>query len=724
MCIPRTCKFTIKKLVIKRELIQQLLLQQSSTITSNLNQQPQPNPTVPSNLLIIAVKLHFNKRILRTIEIPLNNLIQIDDQNISINLNLLYTISYSHYLKKTTNFLFIYIQRRKKYKNRTIMGYKSLAIGKIDLQSIMQKTYNTDLLLETVLQPTTPSSSGTNPSKYTSSIMIQTSGQHDINLLQQQFGHQICGYLTIQSLCSQSFDYQTNSSDHEQQQNESIAKNEVIDEDEDAQPGGSSILTNVFANLASKNKSLINNLTNRSTNSDSEIEFDPTDQHQKLKRGSKNRENASGKKFTGKLISFIRKLRINDDMNTSSSPHRNTTTSPILAKKKSSKSANNTINEDEEEVISDFSEKSIGSGCVSDYASEIEADQYSIRSTPKPSLQPFFKPVLNKNDDECDADTEQQYYNILTNDSMNSDEAGDYQSQSPKRNTMINSESIVKTLDTTLANSNQSPIEASFYLVNGESTGFYSKLKETAFFQNNIFLLNEFQRDFKLLFEALTTWFLNNKQKLLILNSKKYQHYNQYSLAGAAMAQPPSHQLIHFKIVLFGNDQFLNHFLRIYVEMFKSQDLLNLFKFYFIPYYSASSTQNLAKLLNQIDFNYQLLFGDDYWLQLDFNLQFYDFKDVLVRIQRFIRNSSLTFVQLQIGEVMINNYIEDEMTSHRLNDNEPLFNIPFILDVKIGNWLNEQRDEFEQVLPPVPPRTPASIYLFLVITITWFCANK
>jgi hypothetical protein len=147
---------------------------------------------------------------------------------------------------------------------------------------------------------------------------------------------------------------------------------------------------------------------------------------------------------------------------------------------------------------------------------------------------------------------------------------------------------------------------------------------------------------------------------------------------------------------LFGNDQLINQFLRVYVEIFKTQDLLNLFKFYFIPYYSTS-TQNLAKLLNQIDSNYQLLFGDDYWLQLDFNLQYYDFKDVILRIQRFIKYSSQTFVQLQICEVMINNYIEDEV-NQQLNENEPLFNIPFILDVKIGNGFNEQTNEFEQVL--------------------------
>ncbi len=85
-------------------------------------------------------------------------------------------------------------------------------------------------------------------------------------------------YLTINSLCSQSFDYQTNNSDHEQQNELTNKKDELCGDDDEEQQQqqqqqGTSILTNVFANLTSKNKSFINN---RSINSDSEIEFDPT----------------------------------------------------------------------------------------------------------------------------------------------------------------------------------------------------------------------------------------------------------------------------------------------------------------------------------------------------------------------------------------------------------------------------------------------------------------
>jgi hypothetical protein len=62
---------------------------------------------------------------------------------------------------------------------------------------------------------------------------------------------------------------------------------------------------------------------------------------------------------------------------------------------------------------------------------------------------------------------------------------------------------------------------------------------------------------------------------------------------------------------------------------------------------------------------------------------------------------------------MINNYIEDEI-NQQLNENEPLFNIPFILDVKIGNGFNEQTNEFEQVLLQSSPSHVQSSKDFVV----------
>uniref|UniRef100_A0A8C4DC79 Phosphofurin acidic cluster sorting protein 2 n=1 Tax=Dicentrarchus labrax TaxID=13489 RepID=A0A8C4DC79_DICLA len=45
---------------------------------------------------------------------------------------------YPHFLKREGNKLQIMLQRRKRYKNRTILGYKTLAVGSIDMAEVMQ----------------------------------------------------------------------------------------------------------------------------------------------------------------------------------------------------------------------------------------------------------------------------------------------------------------------------------------------------------------------------------------------------------------------------------------------------------------------------------------------------------------------------------------------------------------------------------------------------------
>uniref|UniRef100_A0A672INE9 Phosphofurin acidic cluster sorting protein 2 n=1 Tax=Salarias fasciatus TaxID=181472 RepID=A0A672INE9_SALFA len=78
-CIPRLCSLTLKKLVVLRELDKELIS------------------------VVIAVK-----------------------------------IQYPHFLKREGNKLQIMLQRRKRYKNRTILGYKTLAVGSIDMAEVMQ----------------------------------------------------------------------------------------------------------------------------------------------------------------------------------------------------------------------------------------------------------------------------------------------------------------------------------------------------------------------------------------------------------------------------------------------------------------------------------------------------------------------------------------------------------------------------------------------------------
>ncbi|XP_052005351.1 phosphofurin acidic cluster sorting protein 1-like [Xyrauchen texanus] len=108
-CVPRLFNLTLKKLVMLKEL--------DKDLTS----------------VVIAVKLQGSKRILRSNEILLPSTGQTET-----DLQLTFSLQYPHFLKRDANKLQIMLQRRKRYKNRTILGYKTLALGLINMAEVMQ----------------------------------------------------------------------------------------------------------------------------------------------------------------------------------------------------------------------------------------------------------------------------------------------------------------------------------------------------------------------------------------------------------------------------------------------------------------------------------------------------------------------------------------------------------------------------------------------------------
>uniref|UniRef100_A0A3P9A8R7 Uncharacterized protein n=1 Tax=Esox lucius TaxID=8010 RepID=A0A3P9A8R7_ESOLU len=108
-CVPRLCSLTLKKLIVLKELDREL------------------------SSVVIAVKIQGSKRILRSNEyvLPPDGLMETD-------LELTFSLQYPHFLKRDANRLQIMLQRRKRYKNRTILGYKTLAVGVINMAEVMQ----------------------------------------------------------------------------------------------------------------------------------------------------------------------------------------------------------------------------------------------------------------------------------------------------------------------------------------------------------------------------------------------------------------------------------------------------------------------------------------------------------------------------------------------------------------------------------------------------------
>lgn len=105
----RLCSLTVKKLVVFRELEKELIS------------------------VVLAVKMQGSKRILRSHEIVLPPSGQVET-----DLALTFSLQYPHFLKREGNKLQVLLQRRKRYKNRTILGYKTLAAGAINMAQVMQ----------------------------------------------------------------------------------------------------------------------------------------------------------------------------------------------------------------------------------------------------------------------------------------------------------------------------------------------------------------------------------------------------------------------------------------------------------------------------------------------------------------------------------------------------------------------------------------------------------
>ena len=117
-CIPRLCSLTIARLSIFNSLDADL------------------------NSILIAVKMQSSKRTLRSNEIPLPPTGHLDTE-----LDLAFSLQYPHFLKREGNTLQIMLQRRKKYKNRTILGYKTLAVGIINMSQVLQRQMDLELEL-------------------------------------------------------------------------------------------------------------------------------------------------------------------------------------------------------------------------------------------------------------------------------------------------------------------------------------------------------------------------------------------------------------------------------------------------------------------------------------------------------------------------------------------------------------------------------------------------
>ena len=69
------------------------------------------------------------------------------DGIMNITLNLTFSLQYPHFFKRGGNILEIRLQRRKRYRNRTIRGYKTLLRGEVNMSGVLQKSFQVMTIL-------------------------------------------------------------------------------------------------------------------------------------------------------------------------------------------------------------------------------------------------------------------------------------------------------------------------------------------------------------------------------------------------------------------------------------------------------------------------------------------------------------------------------------------------------------------------------------------------
>ncbi|CAF1542700.1 unnamed protein product [Rotaria magnacalcarata] len=159
------------------------------------------------------------------------------------------------------------------------------------------------------------------------------------------------------------------------------------------------------------------------------------------------------------------------------------------------------------------------------------------------------------------------------------------------------------------------------------------------------------------------------------------------------------------RIVLLGNDAFVNSFLQSYVECLASRprEYMDYFRFYFVPLVSSY----LAKFLGSLDSQYETLFGGH-----DSSNEVLDVRDLSQKITRYLKATPRT-LSLPVGEVMLNRKgkLLDE-------DSSPTF-LPFFCYVCLGT-LSSNESQLSSIddntllsaslsLPIITPQTPREL---------------
>ncbi|XP_036363315.1 phosphofurin acidic cluster sorting protein 2 isoform X17 [Octopus sinensis] len=297
----------------------------SLTLTRLVVQKPLENDLTS---IIIAVKMQGSKRVLRSNEIlvPPGGLLECE-------LDLSFSLQYPHFLKRDGSKLQVMLQRRKKYKNRTMLGYRTLAVGEVNMSQVLQRAVDKELNLYSDL-------------KEQSTVVAQVIM---LSLTSQPVDHEDNGTRKhpVSSDVDRSPDIDNDSDDDEAQEfndQESSSNDELSDSE------GMMLVEEGRPRPRKTSRGQIRPVTSRA----------------KFRRNSRSR-NVLQRNFKQKIIALLRRFKASEEALDSEADHElvDPDHNP----------------HDIEDLLGDFDD-------LSDSGPEL--DTLSVTSTPKPQLRPFF----------------------------------------------------------------------------------------------------------------------------------------------------------------------------------------------------------------------------------------------------------------------------------------------------------------------------------------------
>ncbi|EEB13376.1 conserved hypothetical protein [Pediculus humanus corporis] len=664
-CIPRLCSLTLSRLVVLRPLGAEL-----ASIT-------------------VAVKMQSSKRILRSNEmtLPTNGLLDTE-------LDLHFALQYPHFLKRDGNKLHVMLQRRKRYKNRTILGFKTLAEGVVNMSQ--QMDLELDLLCEG----------------------------------KEGKGGGLAARITVNSLCSQPVDQKhmfgdpsdrgVDYSDEDEEFASSQDEGEGEVEGSDSEPmldesGRRVRKTQRVKMQTNARKSKLNKRSEKKSKKESEKKVAGVGFWDMTGLNYKNQE----------IWNFIKSFEVSGLMET------------WLEEKTWSKVRNNKFRQneglgpDQEDMDRKLSGGDVDPTEIEDFFEELEdlsesgpeMDTMSISSTPKPSLRPFFsssRSLLHDNFNSTDKVQDRLSDESSKGGRGDSDshpeiwtdqDASDPQSTSPLKDKESErkprlfhrdrpfgkpkkslSEHRTLTAPTLILEPAGEPKkfvveQITKILGSDDSLPDHLLIISSNDPQGSLLASRLQERQLKVL-PVVSTSEIRLTLTYLVNKIQKFCH---------SSAKPPN----TIKLMVVGSDAFINNILRQYVDQLsqKPPEWQGFIKFLIVPLGSSSISRYLAS----VDSTYGAYFAGEKWRDLSER----EINEVVNKIGLYMNNGTST-IFLPVAEAMLT-YKEKSS-----DDESSQIFVPFVNDVRLGSMdsasgASVDLDDMQATCGSSPPKiTPPS----------------